>query len=278
VSGNAALKSRYTEDDDPKRLVELDQALRHAVDLYERGRRREAIPLYEQVIARRPSMEVSYTQLAMLYWDLGQPPEAIATLRRAQQAGIDSLDVSTKLGTYLAESGQVDQALPVLERATAGPAPDLDALNALGIALARSGRLDRARDTFTRILQMNGTNVTALENLGAIALQRGAVDEARELLGHALDLDPTSPQAHNSMGVVEQKAGNRAAAIEHWKQAVAGDAGNFDALYNLAIELVDSGSFAEARPYLQRFADTAPAAFYGKDIARVREILGRAGK
>ncbi len=278
VSGNAPLKSHYTEDDDPKRLVELDQVLRRAVELYERGRAKEAIPLYRQVIARRPSMEVTYTQLAMLYWDLGEPEAAIATLRQARQAGIDSLELKTKLGTYLAETGWVADALPLLQQAASGRIPDLDALNALGIALARAGRVDEAAASFKRILEMNGANTMALENLGAIALEQGRIDEARTLLGRALDLDPSSPQAHNSMGVVEQKAGNRQAAIDHWKQSVAGDAGNFDALYNLAIELVNDGNLPEARPYLQRFAETAPPSFYARDIARVREILAKASR
>jgi arylsulfatase A-like enzyme/Tfp pilus assembly protein PilF len=278
VSGHAALKARYTEEDDPKRLIELDQILRRAVELYERRRPTEAIPLYQQVIARRPAMEVTYTQLAMLYWDLGDPQSAIGTLQRARQAGVDSTELRTKLGMYLAESGNVAQAVPLLREASAGTFPDLDALNALGIALARSGRPDEAAATFNRILQLDASNAMALENLGTIALERGQMDQARTHLRRALEVDPASPQAHNTMGVVEQKAGNRKAAIEHWKQAVAGDAGNFDALYNLALELTNDGDLPAARPYLERFARTAPPAFYARDIARVRELLAKAAR
>ena len=57
----------------------------------------------------------------------------------------------------------------------------------------------------------------------------------------ALAADPDSTQANNGLGVVELKAGNRAAAIEHFARAVRRDAGNFDALYNLATELVNDG-------------------------------------
>jgi tetratricopeptide (TPR) repeat protein len=275
VSGNASPKARYTEEDDPKRLVELDRLLRRGVELYEEKRPREAIPIYEQIIARRPGMEVTYGQLAMLYWDLGQPEAAIATLTRARDAGADSVALRTKLGTYLAEAGRVNEALPLLREAAAGNFPDLEALNALGIALVRSGRADEGVATFNRILELNPSNTSALENLATVALQRGQVEQARGFLARSLALDPASPQAHNTMGVVEMKAHNRKAAIEHWKQAVAADATNFDALYNLGTELVNDGQREAARPYLEQFARTAPSAFYAKDIDYVRRLLSQ---
>jgi tetratricopeptide (TPR) repeat protein len=74
---------------------------------------------------------------------------------------------------------------------------------------------------------------------------------------------------------VELKAGNRPAAIEHWKAAVAADPANFYALYNVAIQLVADGRRDEARPYLERFARTAPPAFYAADIRRVQAMLAR---
>ncbi len=275
IAGNAPAKARYTEEDDPKRLVALDQALRRAVDLYERKRPREAIPIYQEVIARRPGMEVTYSHLAMLYWDLGEPQAAIATLRRARQQGADSVALRTKLGMYLAEAGAVDEAVPLLREAASGTFPDLDALNALGIALAKARRIPEAEATFDRILQLSPSNTMALENLATIALQQGQMDKARGFLMRALEGDPASAQAHNSLGVIEMKSGNRKAAIEHWRQAVAGDASNFDALYNLGTELVKDGRREEARPYLERFVRSAPPAFYAKDIAHVRGLLGK---
>lgn len=63
VSGSAAPKIRYSDEDDPKRLVGVDQQLRRAIELYEQRRPNEAIPIYRQVIAERPTMEVAYLSL-----------------------------------------------------------------------------------------------------------------------------------------------------------------------------------------------------------------------
>jgi len=278
VSGEAPVKDRYTEADDPKTLLPLDQLMHRAVDLYERKRPLEALKLYDEVVARRPEMEITYAQLAMLQWELGRPADAVATLRKAMAAGAASTTVQTKLGIYLAESGQVQEAIPLLESATVGDAADLDALNALGIALGRAGRSGDALAAFQRILTLNPSNTMALENVGSIAASQGRLADARKAFDAALVSDPASAQAHNGLGVVEFRLGNRPAAIEHWKQAVARDPSNFDALYNLATELVNDGRPGEARPYLEQFARTAPPAFYARDIARVRGLLDQISK
>ena len=277
VTGNAARKGHYTEQDDPKRLVSVDQQLRRAIELYEHRQPEAAIPVYRQVIAERPTMELAYSELAMLQWELGRPADAVATLRSAIAAGAGSLAVRSRLGIYLAEAGDVKNALPLLEQAATEDADDVDTLNALGIAQARAGRAKDAGVTFERLLRIDPSNTMAIENLGSIALSQGRWDDARGFFSKALAADPASTQSHNGLGVVEMKSGNRRAAIDHWKQAVAGDQENFDALYNVATELVNDGRPDEARPYLEQFVRTAPPAFYAADIARVRALITKVG-
>jgi arylsulfatase A-like enzyme/Tfp pilus assembly protein PilF len=273
VTGSAAPKAKYTEDDDPKRLIGVDQAIRRGIETYQQRGPRDAVPIFQQVIAGRPTLELAYLYLAMLQWELGEPSAAIATLRAGLRAGVQGESLRAKLGVYLAESGSPAEALPLLQEVTSGEFPDLDALNALGIALQRSGRTKEAVETFNRILRLNPSNAMALENLGSVALTQGQLDAARHAYSLALESDPTSTQANNGMGVVEMKSGNRRAAIEYWKKAVARDPQNYDALYNVATELVADGRPAEARPYLERFVQTAPGSFYASDIRRLREVL-----
>ncbi|HVD91735.1 MAG TPA: hypothetical protein VNC21_05615, partial [Vicinamibacterales bacterium] len=64
-------------------------------------------------------------------------------------------------------------------------------------------------------------------------------------------------------------------AFAQWTRAVELAPGDFDALYNLGIELNAAGRREEARPFLERFAREAPPAQYAPDIARVRKLLLR---
>ncbi len=275
VSGSAPVKPRYTEADDPKRLVELDRLMQDGVTLFQRGRLREALAVYQDVIRRRPTMSAGYLHAAYIEWELGDPAGAIETLRRAVRSGADAPNVRTQLGLYLAEAGAPAEAVALLSPLQQARVPDLDGLNGLGIALAHLGRRDEALAVFDRILQLDPDNADAHQNKGTLYLEQGNLAAARAALARALARDPDLPRALNGMGVVELKSGNPQAAIAAWKHAIAVDPRQFDTLYNLGVALLDGGDRAGARAYLERFTRTAPPAFYRKDIEQVRRILAR---
>jgi arylsulfatase A-like enzyme/Flp pilus assembly protein TadD len=277
LSATAARKARYGEADDPKRLIDVDRLMMDGIDLHRAGRVADAQEAYRRVIARRPDMGLAYQRLAFMQWESGATTEAIATLRRALETNGPDLDIEVRLGTYLAETGASAEALAILERAVASRPDDTTGLNALGIAYARGGRDADALRTFERILAVDARDAFALENLGTVHLQRGDLRAAGDAFGRAASNDPRSSRARAGLGVVALRGGRRDEAIAHWQQAVALDRTNFDALYNVGTELVNAGRHAEARPYLEQFVRTAPRAFYGRDIERVRRFLGARG-
>ncbi|MBI2835409.1 MAG: sulfatase-like hydrolase/transferase [Acidobacteria bacterium] len=276
VSGTAPPKVRYTEDDDPKRLISLDQAIARGVELYEQGRVREAIQLYRDVIGKRPGMPFAYLQLASLFWESGDVRSATETLQNAISAGARTNEVQARLGTYLAETGEAKKALTLLEPAAAASTPDVDALNALGIAYARADQPDKALLTFVRILTLDRDNGMAVENIGSVHLSRGHLTAAQAAFEKALGINPQSARAHAGLGVVQRKSGNVPAALASWTRAVELDPRDYDSLFNLATELVRQGRREEARLYLERFVATAPPALYGADIARLKALLQQA--
>ena len=75
--------------------------------------------------------------------------------------------------------------------------------------------------------------------------------------------------------MVALRMGDRATAIAQWKHAVALDPSNFDALYDVGIQLVQANRIVEARPYLEQFVRTAPASIYGKDIREISALIER---
>jgi arylsulfatase A-like enzyme/Tfp pilus assembly protein PilF len=275
VTGDAPLKARYSESDDPKTLIAIDQELHRGVDLFSARRYDEAIQAYQAIIRQRPDMAIAYRHLAFVEWEIGRPREAIDVLQRAIAAGAPHGGVTTQLGNYLAEAGNPGAAIPLLEPLTSGEAADADALNALGIAYARAGRPALAQQAFERMLTVDPSSGMALANLGALALERSDIAAARAYFERATAVDPTSSQAHAGLGVVALKAGQPEAAVTAWKRAVELDSTNFDALYNLGTTLARNGHLDEARPFLERFAQTAPRAFYENDLSEIRRILER---
>src|SRR4029077_3796469 len=101
----------------------------------------------------------------------------------------------------------------------------------------------------------------------------GRVDEARAEFTRAIELNPRSAQAHNGLALALIKQNDRAGALAEWKKAVVIDPADVDALYNLGVQLARDGRTAEARPYLEQFARTAPAATYGRELRNVEALL-----
>jgi len=275
VSGSAPRKAKFTEADDPKRLIELDRLMLQGIDLFERGRHAEAIDTFRQVISRRPDMALAYRRLAYIQRETGAVAAAIATLREGLQRTGPNVDLEVRLGTCLVETGALSEATPMLERAIHADPENTEALNALGIAHARAGRPDDALLVFERILGIDSRNAQALENIGTVQLQRGNMEAAAAAFGRAAAANPRSSRAHAGSGVVAFKQGRLEEALSEWRRAVDLDPRNFDALYNLATELARAGRVQEARPYLERFARTAPPALYARDIAQVNRLLSR---
>lgn len=275
VSSSAPVKTAYSEQDDPKRLVEIDRAIHRGIDLFQGGRLREAAEVYRAIIARRPDMAIAYLHLAVLHWELAERRAAIETLTSALRAGVVDPEIETRLGMYLAEAGDVSQALALLERIATARPHDIDALNALGIAQARARQRARALATFRAILAADADNAMALQNIGSLHLESGDLAPARQAFERAIATHPRWAAAYTGLGVVELKSGNRGRAIADWKRAVELDMTEFDALYNLATELAIDDPTA-ARPYIERFIRTAPAA-YARDVQRLKALLASIG-
>jgi arylsulfatase A-like enzyme/Flp pilus assembly protein TadD len=273
VSGSAARKARYTEEDDPKKLIDVDRLMMDGIDLFRQGRMAEAMDAYRAVLTRRPGMGLAYRRLAFLQWHAGSRAEAIATLKDARgKIGAD-IDLDVRLGTYLAEAGSPAEAIPLLERVTAADATNTEALNALGIAHGRAGDGATALAVFARVLSVDPRDAFALENMGIVHLQRNDLAAARQAFTRAIENDPQSSRAHAGLGVVARQSGQIDAAIASWRKAVEIDATNFDALHNLCIVLLAADRASEARPHVEQFVRTAPPGVYGREIAEFRKWL-----
>jgi arylsulfatase A-like enzyme/tetratricopeptide (TPR) repeat protein len=272
ASSGAGARPRYSDADDPKRLVWVDGRMHEAVALGEQGRLPEAIAIYRDVLQKRPELVAAARHLAFAEWRVGNAAEAIGTLEAARRAPGADAGLRVQLGTYLFEAGRVREAIAELE-AAAAPGDDLDALNALGLALARSGRASDALAAFDQALRLDPANATTHANIGALDLDAGRLADARSELERALAVSPDSSSTHAALALVMIKSGDRAAAITEWTRAVQLDATNFDALYNLGVQLAEQGRAADARPYLERFSRTAPPGEYAKALRTVRALL-----
>jgi arylsulfatase A-like enzyme/Tfp pilus assembly protein PilF len=272
-----AQKQHYTVDDDPKRLIEIDGRIRDVVTRYRAGDYEGAIAICEENIRRRPTMFLSYLQLAFLQRMRGRMDIAVEVAKKAVDLQPLDGEAVSLYGTYLTEAGRSKEAVAFLGPYVKNTKPDIDVLTALGMAEARLGQRDEALAAFARAREVDPTNAMVLVNAGTVYLMAGDKVRARQSFEAALDIDPEVARAHNSLGVIAAEDGRQDEAVERWKRAVALDPQDYQTLFNLGTTLRKLGRPAEARSYLEAYLKAAPVALEGRDMARVRSWLQEPG-
>ena len=271
-SGGPDLDRVYTEADDPKRQLDLHLAWREvlkrlAVVLATPDGNEDGLAILEAQIEQHPRFAPAYTAAATMLIDLGRPTEAVEVLDAAITLGLNSDAIRERLSLALLSAGEPARAAGLLETLVAVEAPWADDANRLGAAYAALGRVDDARVQFRRALEI-GATAEIWKNLGVIEMQSGDIEEAVRAFREATRADAAYAPGWRLLGAALRPT-DADGAISAWRRAVELTPGDVDALVDLTALLVESGAPDEARPYLERYLESPPAA---ADPARVAEV------
>jgi Flp pilus assembly protein TadD len=264
-------RDRYTEADDPKRLVEYDRVMDAATVAFEEGRYQDASVALQQVVVERPGNAEAYRMLAVVFWHGGLPNQAILTLQAAMSAGLPQAGNRVTFAQMLSMTAGAPRAIKLLEDQTED---DLGALAALGIAYSQVGRSADAERAFNRMLEVDPASGLALQNLGILRLRQERYADAETTLRRAIALDASLSGAYTPLGVALSELGRLDEAIEAWQRAVTLDPAEHLARFNLIVALTTRNREDEARQAAEEFLRTAPPAQYQTQLALVRSLLG----
>jgi arylsulfatase A-like enzyme/Flp pilus assembly protein TadD len=275
--GTGPTKERYTEDDDPKRLIALDAILQEVVGLYLAGNLPAALARCRELVRLRPQMPVSLLELAHLERESGDLGAAVAALAQALALNPEDTVTAALLGGYLTQGGKARAAVDLLDPYSRRADPDVEVLTTLGLALASAGRSEEALAALARAREMEPRNAMILVDVGTVRLVAGHKQQAREAFDAALAVNPGVARAHSSLGFLDAQDGRTEQALEHWRKALALDPREREALLALGELLRRRGRTAEARIYLEQFVASAPAGTTAPDVQRVRQWLAGSG-
>jgi arylsulfatase A-like enzyme/tetratricopeptide (TPR) repeat protein len=274
VTSNAPrTRPRYTEADDPKRLIAVDAAFQQIVGLYYEGHVREALTRCRALVAQQPGMRVALLQLAHLEREASNMPAAIAALQRALKLDAGDSEAASLLGAYLTAADRPLDAIALLEPYASRDGADVQILASLALAQSRAKRFDAARTVLERALADDPANARLLVTLGTVELMAGRRPQARTAFETALARNKDTARAHSSLAAMAAEEGRHHQALDHWRRATALDPEEFEKLLAVGISIARSGRPADAVPYFQLFADAAPSPRYAADVAKAREWL-----
>jgi len=265
--------TRYTEADDPKRLIGLDAMLQDVLRLYLAGDLRAAISRCRELVERRPTMAVALLELAHLERESGNLPAGIDALRRAAALTPEDTQTLSLLATYLTQAGRAREAVDLLEPYSRREPPDPQVLASRALALAAAGRITDALSTLARARQQDPASAMLRVESGTVYLMAGDRAHAREEFQSALALNPAAARAHSSLGVMASEEGHVDEAVAHWGEALKADPREAEKLLAFADLQRQRGHQIEARPYFELFVASASPQQYGREIQRARQWL-----
>ena len=274
ASGEAVRAPRsYTEADDPKVLIGLDTLLQDVLARYLEGNIPGALKQSRELVRRRPSMALSWMQLAHIEREAGNLDAAIDAMRRAVALNGGTSQSLALLGAYLTEAGRAQEAAALLEPAAREPNADIDVLTTRSLALARSNRADEALAILVRARKQDPSNAMLLVHVGTVQLIGGHRAAARSAFTDAVRLSPTLVRAHSSLAAMATEDEDRTGAFEHWDAATSLDPSEHQRILSLGIGLDRQGRTAAARICFEYFAANAPPSRHAGDLDRVRAWL-----
>jgi arylsulfatase A-like enzyme/Flp pilus assembly protein TadD len=272
VTGSAAFRESYGPEDDPKRLVDVDQKIHDVIDRYMRGKLDDSVRLARELVAARPSMALGHSLLAQALLQAGKTGEALDVMLNARKLEATTDALLRQLGLTLSEVGRAGEAVDIL-RPLAQTAGDPQSLDAYALALSEAGRQKEASDVLARVLKEYPDDPKAWEQLGLVELRLGHWDRARDRSRHALELNSGLPISWNNLGVSLYQLGRKGEALDAWQKAADLKPDLWDALWNLGTKAAEQGRVDQAYRALERFAAGAPPDRYGPDIDKAKAFL-----
>ena len=290
-------KSRMTQ-------LNIDQAMKLAVQHHQAGKLAEAENLYRQVLSRQPRHSDALHLRGVVAWQLGRFDFAVESIRHAIaiNAGIadyyyslgnalrgkgvfdDAIaayrqacrlkpgyfEAQINLGNALRDKGSPDEAIVAFQQAVALKPQIAEGHYNLGVALCDGGRVDEAVTALRRALELKPDYAEAYNNLGIAFSDKGLHAEAIAAYEHALRLKSDFTEVHNNLGVALSKAGLHDQAIGSYHRALQFDRRYVNAQINLGNALRDQGLIDRAISEYQqalRFAPGLAEAHYNLGVA-----------
>jgi Flp pilus assembly protein TadD len=179
--------------------------------LYVRAERfDDAIPVYQQLVARFPKASIHMFRLGETYRRKGDLNAAIEWIRKASAESPNDPGILLQLGLLLEGTGKRDQARPLYEQVLKILPDEPTALNNLAFMKAEDGEdLDTALSMANKAREKRPKDPNIADTLGWVLVKKNLNDDAVRVLNEAVQADPKNPSYRYHFGVALMQKGDR---------------------------------------------------------------------
>ena len=256
-----------------------------AIALVADGRKSDALPMLERLVADFPGRSDLGNLLAEVYEQTGQIDKALEYYKRSLSLDLTRPDNHIDLAQVLVREKRFDAAVATLQSAREKFADRPDVTYALARALSLAKKHQLSMDMFAAAQkEMKGrnedlANETFYFQYGAAAEQAGQLEKAAELLKKCIELKPDSPEAYNYLGYMWADRGEQLEeAGTLIKKAVELDPENAAYLDSLGWWYFKTGKFEEAKKELSRAVEIMGAEEDATVLDHLADAVEKLGK
>ncbi len=283
--GSPPKKSQYTEKDDLKTLLPLQNKMLEGIMLHQAGQTEKAIAQFRQIISENKTFVMAYNNLAKVYEQTGRIKEAVQVLRDGLASNNDNVAIMSKMGMILPEANQAQEAIEILKRCIDIEDFNPEYWNYLGIAYYKLGQLKNALEAYSKAIELDADYALAYNNIGNIYLavylksqERMSYDMAVRNFKKAIELDPELASAYNGLGGAYRKAGRIDDAIFLWEKSLELDPDFSFPAYNLGAAYLERGDKDQALEYFEEYKANNYDSLSPEEKERIDELIKQCRK
>jgi len=208
--------------------------LRCVIDLYSKGKFKEAIEQINILLKDFKNSAVLYNIYGLIYFNLKQYDASMNCYKKAIIINSKNYETYNNIGILLQNTGNPDDAIKNYKIALEINTSYLQAYNNLGLSLSDIGKNNDAIDSYKSALRINPNFLDAQNNM-ALAYQKiGALETAIKIFKKALKVNPNSVMIYNNLGNAKIETGDYSGALICYRKALKINPMYLKAALNLA--------------------------------------------
>jgi len=232
-----------------------------------------AVERFEQAVEIRKGYYEAWHNLGLAYAELGEVKQAVSAYTNAIEAGQTNAAPYFNLALLYRKSGDLPRAGKVYRNALESGAASPALLTNLARMESDEGMVANAERLYRRALGLDRWYGKAALNLAALLSRENRPAEASAILQPFFAAGKATPAMYYNDGMAALRAGDDAAAIRRFTEALVRDPDYTEARHNLGLIHLRNGDFQRAEEALEPLSEgesAAPRALYNLALAQMR--------
>jgi len=232
--------------------------IEQAKQLHQQGELAEALQLYESVLHTEPAHADALHFSGVIAYQRKNYPLAEQLMQRSITENPDNAFYYSNLGMLYKDLGKSQLAVDYQQKAIRLKPDYPEALLNLGSALVELKQLESAADCFQKALAYRPNYVEAHDNLGTTCMLRYQYDAAIACFKTALAINPNYIPSYLNLAAVHISIKQFDVVVENSLKALERDVDCASAYYYLGAACVEQNRFPEADQFLRRSIELDP--------------------